>query len=107
MLEEPAKQVQRVAFSGLFFLKLYRSLKKYFRTEHQEMLKNVSSGHSAERLVGYYTPTRFASKNRLFLPQCEAFSAYFAGRHSIPDLHGTKLTEGERLVRHFVALHAF
>ena len=41
-----------------------------------------------------------ASKNRCCLPQCEAFSAYFAGRHSIPDLHDTKLTEGERLVRH-------
>ena len=34
------------------------------------------------------------------LPQCEAFSAYFAGRHCIPGLHDTKLTEGERLVRH-------
>ena len=39
-----------------------------------------------------------ASKN--CFTTCEAFSAYFAGRHSIPDLHDTKLTEGERLVRH-------
>ena len=36
---------------------------------------------------------------KALLPQCEAFSAYFADRHSIPDLHDTKLTEGERLVR--------
>ena len=57
------------------------------------------SGHSAERLVGYYTPTRLHAKI-VVLPQCEAFSAYFAGRHSIPDLRDTKLTEGERLVRH-------
>ena len=57
-----------------------------------------------ERLVGYYTPTRLHPKI-VVLPQCEAFSACFAGRHSIPDLHDTKLTEGERLVRTFVALH--
>ena len=50
--------------------------------------------------MGYYTPTRFHPKI-VVLPQCEAFSAYFAGRHSIPDLHDTKLTEGERLVRHW------
>ena len=49
--------------------------------------------------MGYYTPTRLHPKI-VVLPQCEAFSAYFAGRHSIPDLHDTKLTEGERLVRH-------
>ena len=47
----------------------------------------------------YYTPTRLHPKI-VVLPQCEAFSAYFAGRHSIPDLRDTKLTEGERLVRH-------
>ena len=49
--------------------------------------------------MGYYTPTRSHPKI-VVLPQCEAFSAYFVGRHSIPDLHDTKLTEGERLVRH-------
>ena len=49
--------------------------------------------------MGYYTPTRLHPKI-VVLPQCEAFSAYFAGRRSIPDLHDTKLTEGERLVRH-------
>ena len=49
--------------------------------------------------MGYYTPTRLHPKI-VVLPQCEAFSAYFAGRHSIRDLHDTKLTEGERLVRH-------
>ena len=49
--------------------------------------------------MGYYTPTRLDPKI-VVLPQCEAFSAYFAGRRSIPDLHDTKLTEGERLVRH-------
>ena len=49
--------------------------------------------------MGYYTPTRLHPKI-VVLPQCEAFSAYFAGRHSIPDLRDTKLTEGERLVRH-------
>ena len=48
--------------------------------------------------MGYYTPTRLHPKI-VVLPQCEAFSAYFVGRHSIPDLHDTKLTEGERLVR--------
>ena len=35
--------------------------------------------------MGYYTPTRLHPKI-VVLPQCEAFSAYFAGRHSIPDL---------------------
>ena len=49
--------------------------------------------------MGYYTPTRLHPKI-VVLRQCEAFSAYFAGRHSIPDLRDTKLTEGERLVRH-------
>ena len=47
--------------------------------------------------MGYYTPTRLHPKI-VVLPQCEAFSAYFAGRHNIPDLHD-KLTAGERLVR--------
>ena len=56
-------------------------------------------GHSAERLVGYYTLTRLHPKI-VVLPQCEAVSTYFAGRHSIPDVHDTKLTEGERLGRH-------
>ena len=55
-------------------------------------------GHSAECLVGYYTLTRLHLKI-VVLPQSEAFSTYFAGRHSIPDLRDTKLTEGERLVR--------
>ena len=49
--------------------------------------------------MGYYTPTRL-HPTIVVLPQCEAFSACFAGRHSIPDLRDTKLTEGERLVRH-------
>ena len=56
--------------------------------------------------MGYYTPTRLHPKI-VVLPQCEAFSAYFAGRHSIPDLHDTKLTEGERLVRHLWHYNAF
>ena len=43
------------------------------------------------RVLHAYT---VASENRC-LPQSEAFSAYFAGRHSIPDLRDTKLTEGE------------
>ena len=40
-----------------------------------------------------------ASKNRS-LTTVRSVCAYFAGRHSTPDLHDTKLTEGERLVRH-------
>ena len=35
--------------------------------------------------MGYYTRTRLHPKI-VVLPQCEAFSAYFAGRHSIPGL---------------------
>ena len=48
--------------------------------------------------MGHYTLTRLHLKI-VVLPQCEALSAYFAGRHSIPDLHDTKLTEAERLLR--------
>ena len=45
-----------------------------------------------------------ASKNRC-LPQCEAFSADFAGRCSICALCRAKITEGERVVPPVVALH--
>ena len=53
------------------------------RTEHQKTMKMCL--------------TRLHQKI-VVLPQCEGFSAYFAGRHSIPDLHDTKLVEGERFV---------
>ena len=39
------------------------------------------------------------------LPQCEAFSADFAGRRSICALRHAKITEGERVVPPVVALH--
>ena len=39
------------------------------------------------------------------LPQCEAFSADFAGRRSICALRRAKITEGERVVPPVVALH--
>ena len=45
-----------------------------------------------------------ASKNRC-LPQCEAFSADFAGRRSICALRRAKITEGERVVPPVVALN--
>ena len=61
-------------------------------------------GASAERLVGYYTPKRSHLKIAV-LPQCEAFSADFAGRHSICALRRAKITEGERVVPPVVALH--
>ena len=54
-------------------------------------------GHSTERSVGCYTPTQSHLKIGV-LPQCEAFSADFVGRRSFPNLHDTKLTEGERLM---------
>ena len=50
--------------------------------------------------MGYYTPTTVASKNRCFTSSAKRLVPMFAGRHSIPDLHDTELTEGERLVRH-------
>ena len=55
--------------------------------------RGAFSGGTTTRLHGLHPKI-------VVLPQCEAFSAYFAGRHSIPDLRDTKLTEGERLVRH-------
>ena len=44
-------------------------------------------------LVGYYTPKRSHPKIAV-LPQCEAFSADFAGRRSICALRRAKITEG-------------
>ena len=48
--------------------------------------------------MGYYTPKRSHLKIAV-LPQCEAFSADFVGRHSICALRRAKITEGERVVR--------
>ena len=53
---------------------------------------------------GYYTPKRSHLKIAV-LPQCEAFSADFAGRRSICALRRAKITEGERVVPPVVALH--
>ena len=47
--------------------------------------------------MGYYTPKRSHLKIAV-LPQCEAFSADFAGRRSICALRRAKITEGERVV---------
>ena len=52
---------------------------------------------------GYYTPQRSHLKIAV-LPQCEAFSADFAGRRSICALRRAKITEGERVVPPVVAL---
>ena len=52
-----------------------------------------SHGHSLrQRLVGYYTPSMVASKNRCFTTVLLAFSAYFVSGdgYSIPDLHDTQ-----------------
>ena len=54
--------------------------------------------------MGYYTPKRSHPKIAV-LPQCEAFSADFAGRCSICALRRAKITEGERVVPPVVALH--
>ena len=54
--------------------------------------------------MGYYTPKRSHLKIAV-LPQCEAFSADFAGRRSICALRHAKITEGERVVLPVVALH--
>ena len=43
--------------------------------------------------MGYYTPKRSHRKIAVF-PQCEAFSADFAGRRSICALRRAKITEG-------------
>ena len=51
-----------------------------------------------------YTPKRSHLKIAV-LPQCEAFSADFAGRRSICALRRAKITEGERVVPPVVALH--
>ena len=53
--------------------------------------------------MGYYTPKRSHLKIA-FLPQCEAFSADFAGRRSICALRRAKITEGERVVPPVVAV---
>ena len=50
--------------------------------------------------MGYYTPTRLHPKIVVVYHSAKRLVPIFAGRHSIPDLHDTKLTEGERLVRH-------
>ena len=84
------------------FCKLYESIKNYLQPNTRKPWKCVFF-HSAERLVGYYTPTRSHLKV-VVLPQCGAFSAYFAGRHGIPDLHDTKL-RGWAFSTTFVALH--
>ena len=47
--------------------------------------------------MGYYTPKQSHLKIAV-LPQCEAFSADFAGRRSICALCRAKITEGERVV---------
>ena len=52
--------------------------------------------------MGYYTPKRSHLKIAV-LPQCEAFSADFAGRRSICALRRAKITEGERVVPPVVA----
>ena len=52
---------------------------------------------------GYYTPQRYLKI--AVLPQCEAFSADFAGRRSICALRRAKITEGERVVPQLAALH--
>ena len=44
--------------------------------------------------MGYYTPKRSHLKIAV-LPQCEAFSADFAGRRSICALRRAKITEGD------------
>ena len=54
--------------------------------------------------MGYYTLKRSHLKIAV-LPQCEAFSANFAGRGSICALRRAKITEGERVVPPVVALH--
>ena len=54
--------------------------------------------------MGYSTPKRSHLKIAV-LPQCEAFSADFAGRRSICGLRRAKITEGERVVPPVVALH--
>ena len=54
--------------------------------------------------MGYYTPKQSHLKIAV-LPQCEAFSADFAGRRSICALRRAKITEGERVVPPVVALH--
>ena len=54
--------------------------------------------------MGYYTPKRSHLKIAV-LPQCEAFSADFAGRRSICALCRAEITEGERVVPPVVALH--
>ena len=53
---------------------------------------------------GYYTP-KWSHLKIAVLPQCEAFSADFAGRRSICALRRAKITEGERVVPPVVALH--
>ena len=53
---------------------------------------------------GYYTLKRSHLKIAV-LPQCEAFSADFAGRRSICALRRAKIREGERVVPPVVALH--
>ena len=53
--------------------------------------------------MGYCTPKRSHLKIAV-LPQCEAFSADFAGRRSICALRCAKITEGERVVPPVVAL---
>ena len=54
--------------------------------------------------MGYYTP-KWSHLKIAVLPQCEAFSADFAGRRSICALCRAKITEGERVVPPVVALH--
>ena len=46
--------------------------------------------------MGYYTPKRSHLKIAV-LPQCEAFSADFAGRRSICALRHAKITEAQTL----------
>ena len=86
--KKPAKKVQRV---------------KIITTERQETAKMCLRPQRGA-LVGYYTPKRSHLKIAV-LPQCEAFSADFAGRRSICALRRAKITEGERVVLPVVALH--
>ena len=51
--------------------------------------------------MGYYTP-KWSYLKIAVLPQCEAFSADFAGRRSICPLCRVKITEGERVVPPFL-----
>ena len=54
--------------------------------------------------MGYYTP-KWSHPKIAVLPQCEAFSADFAGRRSIWALCRAKITEAERVVPPVVAPH--